>query len=232
MIGKLLKFCELVSSLCFRWAWSDTCCMNQLDKGVQQESLVAMFRWYHGASLTVVHLLGVLSESQELGCLWRSIWNTRGWTYQEYVASNDPRPRGTSIRTGRHCTSLTPDSHLNAQQSSFDCGPHFELDAKPSRTAQRTKDVSNTHFCALRYGRADVVRGRPLDMDQYTRLFRTAQIPTQVQISVDQSSMDVDREGIEGLQDGRERGGLPHCRPQTRTVLYVSLVAFSLSFVV
>jgi hypothetical protein len=85
--SKLLKFCELVSSLCFRWAWSDTCCVNQLDKGVQQESLVAMFRWYHGASLTVVHLLGVLSESQEFGCLWRSIWNTRGWTYQEYVAS-------------------------------------------------------------------------------------------------------------------------------------------------
>ena len=84
---KLLKFCELVSSLCFRWAWSDTCCVNQLDKGVQQESLVAMFRWYRGASLTVIHLLGVLSESQELGCLWRSIWNTRGWTYQEYVAS-------------------------------------------------------------------------------------------------------------------------------------------------
>ena len=85
--SKLLKFCELVSSLCFRWAWSDTCCVNQLDKGVQQESLVAMFRWYRGASFTIVHLMGVLSESQEFGCLWKSIWNTRGWTYQEYVAS-------------------------------------------------------------------------------------------------------------------------------------------------
>jgi hypothetical protein len=61
--------------------------VNQLDKGVQQESLVAMFRWYRGASLTIVHLLGVLSESQEFGCLWKSIWNTRGWTYQEYIAS-------------------------------------------------------------------------------------------------------------------------------------------------
>ena len=46
-----------------------------------------MFRWYRGSSLTVVHLLGVLSHSQEFGCLWRSIWNTRGWTYQEYIAS-------------------------------------------------------------------------------------------------------------------------------------------------
>ena len=84
---KLQRFCDLVRSLRFEWAWSDTCCVDQLDKGVQQESLVAMFRWYRGSSLTVVHLLGVLSESQELGCLWRSIWNTRGWTYQEYIAS-------------------------------------------------------------------------------------------------------------------------------------------------
>ena len=85
--SKQQNFCKLVRSLEFRWAWSDTCCVNQLDKGVQQESLVSMFRWYRGASLTVVHLLGVLSESEEFGRLWGSIWNTRGWTYQEYIAS-------------------------------------------------------------------------------------------------------------------------------------------------
>ncbi|KAN0091542.1 hypothetical protein V8E55_005108 [Tylopilus felleus] len=86
--SKLQNFCKLVEALQFKWAWSDTCCVNQLDKGVLQESLVAMFRWYRGSSLTVVHLLGVFSELQEEGCLWRSIWNTRGWTYQEYLASN------------------------------------------------------------------------------------------------------------------------------------------------
>ena len=85
--SKVQRFCELVRSLDLYWAWSDTCCVNQLDKGVQQESLVAMFRWYRGSFLTVVHLLGVWSESQEIGSLWRSIWNTRGWTYQEYIAS-------------------------------------------------------------------------------------------------------------------------------------------------
>ncbi|KAI9457905.1 hypothetical protein HD554DRAFT_2042200 [Boletus coccyginus] len=85
--NKVQMFCELVCSLDFRWAWSDTCCVNQQDKGVQQESVVAMFRWYRGSSLTIIHLLGVLSESQEIGHLWRSIWNTRGWTYQEYIAS-------------------------------------------------------------------------------------------------------------------------------------------------
>ncbi|KAF8548434.1 hypothetical protein OG21DRAFT_1516295 [Imleria badia] len=85
--SKIQRFCELVRNLEFQWAWSDTCCVNQLDRGVQQESLVAMFRWYRGSSLTVVHLLGVFSESQEIGHLWKSIWNTRGWTYQEYIAS-------------------------------------------------------------------------------------------------------------------------------------------------
>ena len=48
--SKVQRFCELVRSLKFQWAWSDTCCVNQLDKGVQQESLVAMFRWYRGSS--------------------------------------------------------------------------------------------------------------------------------------------------------------------------------------
>ncbi|KAN0091475.1 hypothetical protein V8E55_005041 [Tylopilus felleus] len=85
--SKLQKFCKLVEALQFKWAWTDTCCVNQLDKGVLQEPLVAMFSWYHGSSLTVVHLLGVFSESHKEGCLWRSIWNTRGWTYQEYLAS-------------------------------------------------------------------------------------------------------------------------------------------------
>ena len=85
--SKLQNFCKLVRALHFKWAWSDTCCVNQRDLGVQQESLDAMFRWYRGSSLTVVHLLGVCSERQEFNCLWNSIWNTCGRTYPEYLAS-------------------------------------------------------------------------------------------------------------------------------------------------
>ena len=84
---KLQKFCKLVGSLGFRWAWSDTCCVDKSNNVVLQESLVAMFTWYRGSSLTVVYLRGVSSESQCPGDLWRSIWNTRAWTYQEYVAA-------------------------------------------------------------------------------------------------------------------------------------------------
>jgi hypothetical protein len=84
---KLQTFCSLVHYLGFRWAWSDTCCVDKVNNVVLQESLVAMFTWYRGSSLTIVYLRGVQSQSQEPGGLQRSIWNTRAWTYQEYVAA-------------------------------------------------------------------------------------------------------------------------------------------------
>lgn len=83
---KLQKFCLLVRNFGFQWAWSDTCCIDKDNSVVLQESLVAMFMWYRGSSLTVVHLSGVSSESHFPG-LRDSTWSTRAWTYQEYVAA-------------------------------------------------------------------------------------------------------------------------------------------------
>lgn len=83
---KLLMFCTIVREAGFRWAWSDTCCINKTDGAALQESLTSMFQWYHESSLTVVHLKGVLSDS-ELGALEASLWNTRAWTLQEFFAS-------------------------------------------------------------------------------------------------------------------------------------------------
>ena len=84
---KLQTLCKLVRSLGLQWVWSDTCCIDKKDNVVLQESLVAMFTWYRGSSLTIVYLRGVWSQSEQPGDLWRSIWNTRAWTYQEYVAA-------------------------------------------------------------------------------------------------------------------------------------------------
>ena len=84
---KLQMLCKLICSLGFQWVWSDTCCIDKKDNVVLQESLVAMFTWYRGSSLTIVYLRGVWSQSQQPGDLWKSIWNTRAWTYQEYVAA-------------------------------------------------------------------------------------------------------------------------------------------------
>ena len=84
---KLQTFCSLVRSLGFRWAWSDTCCIDQENNVVLQESLVAMFTWYRGSSLTLIYLVGVSSLSRIPFGLQNSVWNTRAWTYQEYVAA-------------------------------------------------------------------------------------------------------------------------------------------------
>ena len=83
---KLRMFCKIVRDSGFRWAWSDTCCINKADHFVLQEALVSMFKWYEGSALTIVLLRGVRSPSKR-GELVRSIWNSRAWTLQEYHAS-------------------------------------------------------------------------------------------------------------------------------------------------
>ena len=80
---KLQMFCQIVRDAGFHWAWSDTCCINKDDHFVLQEALVAMFKWYRGSVMTIVYLRGVRSPGE----LVRSIWNTRAWTLQEYVAA-------------------------------------------------------------------------------------------------------------------------------------------------
>ena len=84
---KLQSFCSLVQSLGFRWAWSDTCCIDKVNNVVLQEALVAMFGWYRDSALTLIYLVGISSDSPEPGDLQRSIWNTRVWTFQEYLAA-------------------------------------------------------------------------------------------------------------------------------------------------
>ena len=83
---KLQMFCNVVRDTGYNWAWSDTCCIDKSDHFVLQEALVAMFKWYQGSAMMIVFLRGVRSGSQ-LGALVRSIWNTRAWTLQEYVAA-------------------------------------------------------------------------------------------------------------------------------------------------
>ncbi|KAF8123581.1 hypothetical protein EV363DRAFT_1356177 [Boletus edulis] len=83
---KLQTFCKLVRDAGFDWAWSDTCCIDKSDNFVLQEALVAMFRWYQGSAMVIVFLRGV-RRSSPCGALAASIWNTRAWTLQEYIAA-------------------------------------------------------------------------------------------------------------------------------------------------
>ncbi|KAF8130682.1 hypothetical protein EV363DRAFT_1167250, partial [Boletus edulis] len=65
---------------------SDTCYIDKSDHFVLQEALVAIFKWCQGSSMVIVFLRGVYPSSPR-GALAGSIWNTRAWTLQEYIAA-------------------------------------------------------------------------------------------------------------------------------------------------
>ena len=83
---KLKTFCQIVRDAGISWAWSDTCCVDKSDHFVLQEALVAMFKWYQGSTMMIVFLRG--ARPSRRGALVKSIWNTRAWTLQEYVAAS------------------------------------------------------------------------------------------------------------------------------------------------
>ena len=84
--NKLQMFFKIVRDEGFNWAWSDTCCIDKGDQFVLQEALVSMFKWYEGSAMTIIFLCDV-DRLAELGALIMSLWNSRGWTLQEYHAS-------------------------------------------------------------------------------------------------------------------------------------------------
>ncbi|KAG2089240.1 uncharacterized protein F5147DRAFT_658472 [Suillus discolor] len=84
-VVKLQKFCKVARDAGHRWAWSDTCCIDQNNNIEVQQSVNSMFIWYHHSALTIVYLSDVPPSSQS-GALANSTWNTRGWTVQEFLA--------------------------------------------------------------------------------------------------------------------------------------------------
>ena len=78
--------CKIARDAGFDWVWCDTCYINKADYIVLQEALVVMFKWYESSAMTIIFLRGVRSPPQR-GDLFRSIWNSRAWTLQEYHAS-------------------------------------------------------------------------------------------------------------------------------------------------
>ncbi|KAG2346472.1 hypothetical protein BDR05DRAFT_785480 [Suillus weaverae] len=86
-VVKLQTFCKTARGAGYRWAWSDTCCIDQNNNFELQESVNSMFVWYRHSALTIVYLADVLPSS-EPGALANSAWNTRGWTVQEFLAPN------------------------------------------------------------------------------------------------------------------------------------------------
>ena len=81
-IIKLQEFCADAGKRGYRWAWSDTCCIDKESSAELQEAIGSMFRWYRRSALTIVHLADVSND----GALSSSVWFERGWTLQELLA--------------------------------------------------------------------------------------------------------------------------------------------------
>ena len=85
---KLRQFCTMARVNGYRWAWSDTCCIDKDTSAILNRSLLSMYSWYEKAAETLVYLADVLpsSEPGDLA-LTNSRWMTRAWTLQELLAS-------------------------------------------------------------------------------------------------------------------------------------------------
>jgi hypothetical protein len=82
---KLQTFCKVARDAGYHWAWSDTCCIDQNSNVELQRSVNSMFIWYRQSALTIVYLSDV-PPSATSGALAKSVWITRGWTVQEFLA--------------------------------------------------------------------------------------------------------------------------------------------------
>jgi len=85
-MAKLQSFCKIARRAGYRWAWSDTCCIDKSNSVEHQEAINSMFAWYQHSALTIIYLSDVPPSSKS-GALANSTWNKRGWTAQELLAS-------------------------------------------------------------------------------------------------------------------------------------------------
>ncbi|KAN0092885.1 Heterokaryon incompatibility protein (HET) domain containing protein [Tylopilus felleus] len=82
--SKLKHFCQHARERGFRWAWSDTCCIDKNSTSELQKSIISMFNWYRNSALTIIYLGDVSDNSLE--AFKESVWFLRGWTLQELIA--------------------------------------------------------------------------------------------------------------------------------------------------
>ncbi|KIO02207.1 hypothetical protein M404DRAFT_148348, partial [Pisolithus tinctorius Marx 270] len=82
---KLRNFCQETRRLGYRWAWSDTCCIDKSMDLILNHSLTSMYEWYANSAATLVYLVGVAHPSKP-GDLAHSFWVTRAWTLQELLS--------------------------------------------------------------------------------------------------------------------------------------------------
>ncbi|KAH9920851.1 uncharacterized protein BXZ73DRAFT_1836, partial [Epithele typhae] len=86
---KMRMFCTLAESYGYRWAWSDTACINKESSAELSGDINSMFNYYAAAQICFVYLADVPGRSdpwQPGSYFRRSKWHRRGWTLQELLA--------------------------------------------------------------------------------------------------------------------------------------------------
>lgn len=81
-LAKLQSFCRAAEQHKYRWAWSDTCCIDKESSAELQEAIGSMFSWYRQSALTIAYLSDVPATASFVN----SVWFKRGWTLQELLA--------------------------------------------------------------------------------------------------------------------------------------------------
>ncbi|KAL6906939.1 HET domain protein [Trichoderma evansii] len=112
---KIQKLCDLAKRDGFKYAWSDTCCIDKTSSSELTESINSMFRFYLEAEVCYAWLADLPEDNQDIHLhLHKCRWFTRGWTLQELIA---PRVlefydqtwsfRGTKASLGPLITQIT-----------------------------------------------------------------------------------------------------------------------------
>lgn len=155
MNQKLRNFCAKVTELGYRWAWSDTCCIDKSEDAILNRSLRSMYKWYEASDATLVFLGDV---SSDLGDLLHSLWMTRAWTLQEalvprrilfydrdwklyrgIVSDNHKKP-GVILQELANATGVLPQTLISFHPDSL--GVREKLRLASTRTATQDEDAA------------------------------------------------------------------------------------------
>jgi hypothetical protein len=79
---KLKALCGLAMKSGLKYAWVDTCCIDQSSGSELDEAFTSMYNWFEDSKVCFVYL----ADSDSIHDIHRSKWFTRGLTLQELVA--------------------------------------------------------------------------------------------------------------------------------------------------
>ncbi|KAG8213392.1 heterokaryon incompatibility protein-domain-containing protein [Butyriboletus roseoflavus] len=162
---KLQHFCRHARERGFRWAWSDTCCIDKTSTSELQKSIISMFKWYRNSDLTIIYLGDVCDNS--IAALRESVWFLRGWTLQELIAprrlvffqsdwtllaTSDDLPVDNYKASPTFCKLITEITGIDDDAlTDFDpTSRHITIRQRMSWAAHRkTTEIEDTAYCLM-----------------------------------------------------------------------------------